>query len=177
MIFKKDSHQANLYNTLLFLARNIFFYEKIKLSDNFETRIYLMFMHFSIMMIIFKKKGVKFDQKSYDKLFQSIENNLRELGFGDVSVNKKMKDFNKLLYDILLKLETKNLEIFRVNKGLIFKYFNEFNNQKSDIYDDFERYFTDFYDFCFELPLNYMIREAINFKKTYGCTKKKNLNI
>ena len=38
-------------------------------------------------------------------LFHNIENNLRELGFGDVSVNKKMKDFNKILYDILLKIE------------------------------------------------------------------------
>ena len=56
-----------------------------------------MFMHFSIMMIITKKKGKRFDQKSYDILFHNIENNLRELGFGDVSVNKKMKDFNKLL--------------------------------------------------------------------------------
>ena len=26
----------------------------------------------------------------------NIENNLRELGFGDVSVNKKMKDLNKI---------------------------------------------------------------------------------
>ena len=46
-------------------------------------------------MIIFKKKGSKFDQKSYDNFFHNIENNLRELGFGDVSVNKKMKELNK----------------------------------------------------------------------------------
>ena len=41
---------------LLSLSRNILFYQKIKLSDVFETRIYLMFVHFSLMMIIFKKK-------------------------------------------------------------------------------------------------------------------------
>ena len=34
----------------------------------------------------------------------NIENNLRELGFGDVSVNKKMKELNKVLYDILIKI-------------------------------------------------------------------------
>ena len=95
-----------MYNTLLSLSRNIFFYENIKLKDNFETRVYLMFFHFSIMMIVSKKKGIKFDQKSYDLLFQNIENNLRELGFGDVSVNK-MKELNKILYDILLKIEKK----------------------------------------------------------------------
>ena len=89
-----------MYNTLLNLSRNIFFYKKIRLEDTFESRVYLMFIHFSIMMIVSKKKGKKFDQKSYDNFFHNIENNLRELGFGDVSVNKKMKDFNKLLYDI-----------------------------------------------------------------------------
>ena len=79
------------------LSRNIFFYKKINLPDNFETRIYLMFMHFSIMMIITKKKDVKFDQKLYDFLFYNIENNMRELGYGDVAVNKKMKELNKIL--------------------------------------------------------------------------------
>ena len=81
--------------TLLTLSRNKYFYKNIVLDDTFETRIYLMFFHFSIMMIIFKKKGKKFSQKSYDSLFHNIENNLRELGFGDVTVNKKMKDLNK----------------------------------------------------------------------------------
>ena len=64
-----------------------------------------MFFHFSILLLIHKKKGKKFDQKAYDNFFYSIENDLRELGFGDVYVNKKMKDLNKILYDILLKLE------------------------------------------------------------------------
>ncbi len=152
-----------MYNTLLNLSRNIFFYKKIKLNDNFETRIYLMFIHFSIMMIVYKKKGLKFDQNSYDSLFHDIENNLREMGFGDVSVNKKMKEFNKLLYDILLKLENNNIQKFQINKNLILKYFNHFNDQKSELYDEFERYFMNFYDFCFELPVNNMIRDAINF--------------
>ena len=146
------------------LSRNIFFYTKIKLDDTFETRIYLMFIHFSIMMIIFKKKGEKFDQKSYDSLFFNIENNLRELGFGDVSVNKKMKDLNKLLYDILLKIEVQNDLKFKINKKLIIKYFKELDNEKNDKFNDFESYFVNFYNFCFELPLKNMIREAIKFK-------------
>tara|TARA_Y100000591_G_C21573168_1_gene564453 strand:+ start:257 stop:754 length:498 start_codon:yes stop_codon:yes gene_type:complete len=164
MIFNKINHKIELYNTLLELSRNVFFYKKLKLKDNFETRIYLMFIHFSIMMIIFKKKGEKFDQKSYDSLFFNIENNLRELGFGDVSVNKKMKDLNKLLYDILLKIEVHNDLKFKINKKLIIKYFKELDNEKNDKFNDFESYFVNFYNFCFELPLKNMIREAIKFK-------------
>ena len=86
MIFNTNKHTSTLYNTLLSLSRNIFFYKDLKFKDNFESRVYLMFIHFSIMMIIFKKKGKKFDQKSYDSLFFNIENNLRELGFGVFSI-------------------------------------------------------------------------------------------
>ena len=128
-----------------------------------------MFIHFSIMMIIFKKKGKKFDQKSYDSLFFNIENNLRELGYGDVAVNKKMKDLNKILYDILLKINHFENDSFKINKNLIIKYFNQLNDVDSQKYLNFERYLNDFYKFCFELSLENMIREAIKFKD-YGCT-------
>ena len=162
-------HTSELYNTLLTLSRNLFFYNKIKLDDTFETRIYLMFFHFSIMMIIFKKKEKKFDQSAYDSLFFNIENNLRELGYGDVAVNKKMKDLNKILYDILLKINNSENDSFKINKSLIIKYFNQLNDKDSQKYLDFERYLNDFYKFCFELSLENMIREAIKFKD-YGCT-------
>ena len=67
-------------------------------------------------MIIFKKKEKKFSQKSYDSLFFNIENNLRELGYGDVAVNKKMKDLNKILYDILLKINNSENDSFKIVK-------------------------------------------------------------
>ena len=170
MIFKINKHNNDLYNNLLTLSRNFFFYKRIKLPDNFETRIYLMFIHFSIMMIVSKKKGVKFDQKSYDILFFNIENNLRELGFGDVTVNKKMKEFNKLLYDILLKIEQIKDKSFAINKKLIFKYFEGLNDQDNQRYIEFERYLLNFFKFCFELPLENMIRDLSKFKDYYGST-------
>ena len=163
MIFKKKNN-TDLYNILLKLSRNIFFYKKIQLNDSFETRIFLMFFHFSILMIIFKKKGEKFDQKEYDNVFNSIEYNLRELGFGDVSVNKKMKDFNKILYDILLKIDNNSEYDFKLNKKLVTKYFSSLKGENDPKTVDFERYFDKFYKFCFELPLQNMIREALNFK-------------
>ena len=155
-----------MYNILLLLSRNISFYKKVKLPDNFETRIYLMFVHFSIMMIIFKKKKKKFDQKLYDQLFYKIENNLRELGFGDVAVNAKMKELNKNLYDILLKIEiSKSIDNeFKISDKLIFRYFSSLKNTKSNEYQDFVSYFVKFYHFCFELPLDNMVREAINYR-------------
>ena len=165
MIFKKKAHNNSLYNTLLSLSRNIFFYKKINLSDSFETRIYLMFLHFSIMMIVSKKKGKKFDQKSYDSLFDNIEYNLRELGFGDVSVNKKMKDLNKILYDILLKIgeDFDNSQKLKINSLVLIKYFPKLKEVKNTTFDEFLKYFENFFDFCFELPSDNMLKEL----KTY----------
>tara|TARA_B100000963_G_scaffold344295_1_gene347010 strand:+ start:1830 stop:2327 length:498 start_codon:yes stop_codon:yes gene_type:complete len=164
MIFTAKKHNNLLYNILLNLSRNIFFYKKIKLKDNFETRIYLMFMHFSILMIISKNKGKKFNQSEYDHLFDNIEYNLRELGLGDVSVNKKMKELNKILYDILLKIKTKTNENDSLNFELISKYFDVFKNPNEYNYKEFEGYFKSFYDFCYKLPLENMLKKAINFK-------------
>ena len=167
MIFNINSHyNYNLYNTLLKLSRNIFFYKELKLSDNFETRIYLMFIHFSIIMIVTKNKNKKFDQKSYDSFFHTIENNLRENGLGDVAVNKKMKDFNKILYDILLKLiieKSPNKKIF-INFNLIQKYFKEFKDPNDEKYRHFENYLSKFYIFCFDIPVDNMVKETNNFK-------------
>ncbi len=160
------NHKTELYNTLLFLSRNIYFYKEIRLPDTFETRIYLMFLHFSILMIINKNKGTKFDQKSYDYLFFNIENNLRELGFGDVSVNKKMKELNKILYDILLKLnlnKDKSSDL-KINNNLILKYFECLGDTKNPKFTQFSSYFIKFFNFCYELPLENMIEKVKNFK-------------
>ena len=147
------------------LSRNIFFYKKVELADNFENRIYLMLFHFSILLKIYKKKGTKFDQNSYDSLFFDIENNLRESGLGDVAVNAKMKLLNKVLYDILLKFELEQSNTkFLINKKVVLKYFRDLEVQNVDKYKHFETYFTKFYYFCFELPMDNMILGSINFE-------------
>ena len=162
MIFKKRKHNSDLYNTLLFLSRNIFFYKDLKFSDTYEIRIYLMFFHYSIILLVSKIKGKKPDQVNYNNLFFHIENNLREMGFGDVSVNKKMKDLNKIFYDILIKIRD-NSSNFQINKNLSIKYFENLKNSDKN-WDNFNSYFKNFYSFCFELDSNSVIQNAKNFK-------------
>jgi cytochrome b pre-mRNA-processing protein 3 len=116
-------------------------------------------------MKIFKKKRKKFNQKDYDLLFHNVEYNLRELGFGDVSVNKKMKDFNKILYDILLKIEIDDsIKTFKINALLVLKYFKELDNKKSEKFAFFQGYFESFHNFCFGLPIENMVVNSIKFK-------------
>ena len=163
MIFKIKNHNLDLYNTLLSLSRNLYFYNKINLKDTFETRIYLMFIHFSLILIIYKRYKINFPQVSYDDLFNAIENNLRELGLGDVAVNKKMKNLNKIFYDILLKINKSDDKLI-INENLIIKYFPQLDDSSSKKYQLFNQYFINFYDFCFELHPETMIKDALNFK-------------
>jgi len=125
-----------------------------------------MLIHFSIILLIFKRKSLKFNQDQYDSLFHNIENNLRELAFGDISVNKKMKDLNKILYDMLLKINIKGVEKFEINENLLIKYFNNINSSNNSDLLIFKEYFIKFYDFCFELSPDIMVREAVKFN--YG---------
>ena len=74
-----------------------------------------------------------------------------------------MKDMNKIFYDILLKFNNSK-EFFSLNKILILKYFNELNDAKRDKYELFDRYFINFYHFCFELSPKNMIKEVLKFK-------------
>ena len=106
-----------------------------------------MFMHFSILMIVSKNKGKKFNQDEYDNLFNYIEYNLREMGYGDVSVNKKMKELNKILYDILLKIKIDKNNYNNLNFKLISKYFDVFRSQEEENYKEFEGYFVSFYSY------------------------------
>ena len=118
-------------------------------------------------MIVTKKKGTIFDQKHYDLFFNSIEYDLRELGFGDVSVNSKMKEFNKILYDILLKIEINNksdLNSFTMNHKLVEKYFDSLKAGENSKIDHFEAYFRKFYNFCFDQSPKNMLKELKNFK-------------
>ena len=54
---------------------------------------------------------------------------------GDVNVNKKMKELNKIFYDILLKLELKNSlsGTLKLNHTLILKYFIDIKDEKDQI--------------------------------------------
>ncbi len=120
-----------------------------------------MFFHYSIILSISKTKGKKPDQENYNSLFFYIENNLRELGFGDVSVNKKMKDLNKIFYDILIKFK-KNSNNFEISKTLSIKYFENLKNDLKN-WENFSKYFSNFYSFCFELDSKSVIKDAKNF--------------
>ena len=161
-----NRHNNNLYNKLVNLSRNIFFYKDLNLKDNFETRVLLIFFHLSIILIILKsRKGAKLPQKIYDNIFQNIEYHLRELGHGDVSVNSKMKALNNIFYDILLKVQKNGKGSFDVQNSIIEKYFLDTKDKKNEITGKLANYFVSFYNFCFVIDDKSMLEGVINYNK------------
>jgi len=159
------SHENILYSKLVELSRNLFFYDKIQLKDNFETRINLVFIHLSIILIVFKEKNKSnFPQEIFDNIFLNIEYHIRELGYGDVAVNKKMKELLRIFYDILLKIRLPNIEKDLIDINTIGNYLEPQNSNKKQLIKDLANYFEFFYNFCFELQNNSMLKGQINFK-------------
>ena len=159
------THKNPLYNKLVELSRNIFFYKNIRLKDNFETRINLIFVHFCLILVVFKKEKKKeFSQEIFDNIFLNIEYHIRELGYGDVSVNKKMKTLLRIFYDILLKIRDTKSKKNLINKIVISNYLEPQSKVSDQLVEELCVYFEKFYYYCFELNNNNMLKGQINFK-------------
>jgi len=163
------SSELILYNNILSLSRNKLFYTKFSLADTFQNRINLIFFHISFIFIKVNKNKKKSDyklfyQKLFDTVFNQIEMNMRELGYGDVSVNKNMKFLVKSFYNILFFSEKFN-EKENEYKRTFFKECLKCNiNKKTPNYDNLISYFEDFQTFCFDLTSDSVLKGEFKFK-------------
>ena len=74
MFASYKKHNNQLYNNLVKLSRNKFFYEEAKIEDRVESRILLIFFHFALLLNSIKssKKQTK-TQEIFDNIFQNIQ--------------------------------------------------------------------------------------------------------
>ena len=161
--FKYKKHNL-IYNNLVKLSRNIFFYKDIKLDDKLENRIIIIFAHLSIILkcLRINQNNREMSQSLYDNVFHNIENNLREIGHGDVTVNKKMKQLNQIFHDLLIKfVDDKTKKKVEIKEMIKFLYTNDKNDEISNKLHD---YFAKYYDFCFDLINKNMIKEIDKFR-------------
>ena len=103
----------NIYNNLVKLTRNKVLYKNIVNNESFSDRLIIFFFHFAFFLKLFKKQTSKENlQDLYDYVFKQIELSIREIGYGDASVNKKMKEYVNLMYSIVDKVELwENLDL------------------------------------------------------------------
>ena len=90
------------YNNLVKLTRNKDLYTNFKSQDEFSDRLIFFLIHFAFFLKNFKNdKNKVILQEIYDFNFRQLELSIREIGYGDQSINKKMKDYINLFHSII----------------------------------------------------------------------------
>ena len=140
-----NSKYLSIYNNLIQLTRNKSLYVNYTDKETFSDRLTMFFLHFAFFLKTYKNKSSKKNvQDLYDFIFKQIELSIREIGYGDQSINKKMKDYINLFHsmvseihfwDNLSKSDKLNkisffLSDFQNNEELL-EYFDLFNSNLS----------------------------------------------
>ena len=98
-------------------------------------------------------------QDLYDFTFRQIELDIREIGYGDQSVNKKMKTYINILYSIIDKID--KWETYRYEEKLrIFNFYIEIKDNK----EQFVEYFDKYYIYLSKISLNSLTKSVIEHK-------------
>jgi len=94
-----------IYNNFINLTRNKDLYISLNRDDNFSDRLTLFLLHFAFFLKNFKNEENKITlQEIYDFNFRQLELSIREIGYGDQSINKKMKDYINLFHAMVSEI-------------------------------------------------------------------------
>ena len=147
-----------IYNNLINYTRNKDLYKNLNREDNFSDRLILFLLHFSFFLKNFKNEdNKKILQDIYDFNFRQLELSIREIGYGDQSINKKMKDYINLFHSMLSEIHfwdnlSKTEKLKKISLFL-----NDFNNNEEllDYFDEFNAKLS-------KKNLNYYLNSVIN---------------
>ena len=132
-----------IYNNLINYTRNKDLYKSLGREDNFSDRLTLFLLHFAFFLKNFKNEKNKIVlQEIYDFNFRQLELSIREIGYGDQSINKKMKDYINLFHSMVSEVHfwkdlTRSQKIKKIS--IFLSDFNEIDK----LLDHFELYSED----------------------------------
>ena len=138
-----SNNYINIYNNLVNLTRNKELYNNFNNQDAFSDRLIFFLLHFAFFLKIYKENNdKKLLQNIYDYIFRQVELSVREIGYGDQTINKRMKDYLNLFYGMIDKIHdwealseksrTKILEIFldnATNSQYLVNYFEKYRSK------------------------------------------------
>ena len=149
----------NFYNNLIKLTTNKSLYDGIiSKQDSFGDRLTIFLIHFAFILKEFKNsENEKKLQELYDFNFRQLELSIREIGYGDQSINKKMKDYINVFHAIVSEIHFwNNLKMIDKEKKLSL-FLDNFNNINYLV-----EYFEDFRVNLSKNTLNSYIKSVSN---------------
>ena len=148
----------NVYNNLINFTRNKDLYKNLNREDSFSDRLTLYLLHFAFFLKNFKNdENKKILQEIYDFNFRQLELSIREIGYGDQSINKKMKDYINLFHSMVSELHFWDTLTNSQKLNKISLFLSDFQNI-NDLLD----YFEDFNSDLSKKNLNYYLKSVIN---------------
>ena len=152
-----SDNYINIYNNLINYSRNKDLYKSLDRVDNFSDRLTFFLIHFAFFLKNFKNKENRdILQKIYDFNFRQLELSIREIGYGDQSINKKMKVYLNLFHAIVSEIHFWD----ELDK-------NEKSKKLSSFLGDFKEidilvdYFDDFSNNLKKKTLNFFLKSVI----------------
>ena len=153
-----NNKYIHIYNNLINYTRNKDLYKNLNRDDNFSDRLTLFLLHFSFFLKNFKnEENKKILQEIYDFNFRQLELSIREIGYGDQSINKKMKDYINLFHSMVSEIHfwdnlTKSDKLKKISHFLV-----DFNNN-----EELLTYFDNFNSNLSKKTLNFYLKSVIN---------------
>ncbi|MBK68143.1 MAG: ubiquinol-cytochrome C chaperone [Rickettsiales bacterium] len=125
---KNSAH--SLYETIILQSRKPYFYQDYQVPDTVDGRFEVLIFHVFLVIERIKKedkeKGYALNQELFDLVFRDMDQNLRQIGIGDVTVPKHIKKMAKAFYG-------RSVAYLDGLRGL------KDNNDPQKLYDAFDR--------------------------------------
>ena len=148
----------NVYNNLIKLTTNKKLYNGFNQQDTFSDRLIFFLLHFAFFLKSYKEeKNSVILQEIYDFNFRQLELSIREIGYGDQSINKKMKDYLNMFHSIISEIHFWDDCSYEEKKKKISLFL-----ENLDKYDYLVDYFNDFKDYLSKKNLNYFLNSVNN---------------
>jgi cytochrome b pre-mRNA-processing protein 3 len=108
--FRRGHHSRNiqiLYGAIVAQARSVAFYTRYGVSDSVEGRFELIVLH---LVLVLQRLGGepgsgssqggfgRTGQRLFDTFCRDLDDNLREMGVGDLAVPRRMRKFGEAFY-------------------------------------------------------------------------------
>ena len=149
----------NIYNNLIKLTRNKNLYNSNK-QDTFYDRMIILFFHLGFLFKEYKNIESKENlQNFFDYCVRQIELSIREIGYGDATINKKMKEYVNVMYAIIYKVELWE-KLDSTSKTKLFSDFIEVNKNSRFFVNYFDKYLL----YLSKNSFNYFTKEVISLK-------------
>ena len=155
----KDNY-LNTYNNLIKLTRDKSLYLNLNKEETFTDRLIFLLLILAFFFKNYKSDNNKIKlQQIHDFIFKQIEISIREIGYGDVSINKNMKKYINFFYDILSKID--NWDNYDLEKKC--EILSKIIDSPKNI-SFYTNYFDKLYIFYKNNTLNYFTKDIEEFK-------------